>query len=90
MERFQPLIETRLPRICSRCSSTQVSLPSAKVGAMMAYAPGGCVGLYLRLSHSAPARVLPAPRPAWMYHTRQSPSGATCSGRAVLSQRSRW
>ena len=89
MERFQPLSETRLPRIPSSNSSTQVSLPSAKVGAMIAYAPGGFSDSICE-SHSAPAFDFPAPRPACRYHTRQSPSGATCSARAVRSQRSRW
>jgi hypothetical protein len=32
--------------------------------------------------NSAAARVLPAPRPAWMNHTRQGPAGGSCIGRA--------
>src|SRR6185312_391044 len=34
-------------------------------------------------THSAPARVLPAPRPPRKSHKRQRPSGASCSSRAL-------
>jgi hypothetical protein len=37
-------------------------------------------------THSAPARVLPEPRPPIISQVRQSPSGGNCSGRAVSSQ----
>lgn len=37
-------------------------------------------------THSAPARVLPKPRPAINSHIRQSPSGAICAARPVHSQ----
>ncbi len=37
-------------------------------------------------THSAPARVLPAPRPPIISQHRQSPSGGTCAGRRVSIQ----
>ena len=37
-------------------------------------------------THSAPARVLPKPRPAQTSHVCQSPAGGSCSGRAHSGQ----
>src|SRR5215471_18206067 len=37
-------------------------------------------------THSAPVLVLPQPRPLRMSHTNQSPTGASCSGRAISIQ----
>ena len=37
-------------------------------------------------THSAPARVLPKPRPAIISQTRQLPAGGSCDGRAQSGQ----
>jgi len=40
----------------------------------------------MRRTHSAPARVLPKPRPAITSQVRQSPGGGICSARAQNGQ----
>ena len=54
-------------------------------------APSNAMRLYFSESTqllivSAPARVLPNPRPARINHVRQLPFGGSCSGRAILLQ----
>ena len=52
-------------------------------------APSPCVPSTRALTHSAPARVLPAPRPPSISHVVQSPSGGSWSGRAAFLVQSR-
>ena len=65
--------------------STITARASASEAETSAIRASGLSSAIIR-THSAPARVLPKPRPAMIIHTRQSPGGGSCSGRAIYSQ----
>jgi hypothetical protein len=67
------------------CPSTITLRASARFAATSAIRASGSASAMLR-THSAPARVLPKPRPAMISQMRQTPSGAICAGRAQNCQ----
>lgn len=62
--------------------TARASVSEADTSAIRA---AGCEVAMCR-THSAPARVLPKPRPAQISQIRHSPSGGSCSGRAHIGQ----
>src|SRR5829696_2928604 len=87
-ERFQSLAIPRRSSAPSRPDgpSTHVSRASPMAGATIADSSPGPSPRSSSASHSMPVRVFPDPRPPTRSQMYQSPSGGSCSGRAVASQ----